>query len=69
LISIACPFSQHQKVCQEHLGKLQLLKLLPSGINYSLSTFRRCQDSRERGKGNWHWLFTKNHFDVDCLYH
>jgi hypothetical protein len=114
-ISIACPFSQHQKVCQEHLEKLQLLKLLPSGqllsclyfhqerrigvetrlkgykyfeierdflnklgvlidgdfkfdvlllvfvrflvntlikINYSLSTFRRCQDSRERGKGD-----------------
>jgi hypothetical protein len=24
-----------------------------------LSTFRRCQDSRERGKGDWHWLFTK----------
>jgi hypothetical protein len=21
-------------------------------INYSLSTFRRCQDSRERGKGD-----------------
>jgi hypothetical protein len=21
----------------------------------SLSTFRRCQDSRERGKGDWHW--------------
>jgi hypothetical protein len=30
-IIIACPFSQHQKVCQEHLEKLQLLKLLTSG--------------------------------------
>ena len=38
-------------------------------INFSLSTFRRCHDSRERGKGGWHWLFTKNHFDIDCLYH
>jgi hypothetical protein len=28
-------------------------------INYSLSTFRRCQDSRERGKGDWHWLYKK----------
>jgi hypothetical protein len=34
-------------------------------INYSLW----CHDSRERGKGDWHWLFTKNHFDIDCLYH
>ena len=38
-------------------------------INHSLSTFRKCQDSRERGKGDWHWLFTKKHFDIDCLYH
>jgi hypothetical protein len=29
-------------------------------INYSLSTFMRWQDSRERGKGDWHWLFTRN---------
>ena len=28
-------------------------------INYSLSTFWRCQDSRERGKGDWHWLYKK----------
>jgi hypothetical protein len=25
---------------------------IDSKINYSLSTFRRCQDSRERGKGD-----------------
>ena len=37
--------------------------------NAMLSTLRRCQDSRERGKGDWHWLFTKKHFDIDCLYH
>jgi hypothetical protein len=36
-------------------------------INYSLSTFRRCQDSRERGKGDWHWLFTKNPFRYRLL--
>jgi hypothetical protein len=30
--------------------KLKLINTLIR-INYSLSTFRRCQDSRERGKG------------------
>ena len=55
------------------IDKLTLLntKLIDTliKINYYLSTFRKCQDSRERGKGDWHWLFTKNHFDIDCLYH
>ena len=57
------------------IDKLTLLntKLIDTliKINYSLSTIRRCLDSRERGKGDWHWLFTKNHFDIyiDCLYH
>ena len=56
------------------IDKLTLLntKLIDTLIKiiYSLSTFtRRCQDSRERGKGDWHRLFTKNHFDIGCLYH
>ena len=54
------------------IDKLTLLntKLIDTliKINYSLSTIRRCQDSRERGKGDWHWLFT-NDIYIDCLYH
>jgi hypothetical protein len=49
--------------------KIDKLTLLNIKLINTLSTFRRCQDSRERGKGDWHRLFTKNHFDIDCLYH
>jgi hypothetical protein len=34
-------------------------------INYSLSTFRRCQDSRERRKGNWHLVKRLRRIDVE----
>ena len=49
--------------------KIDKLTLLNIKLINTLSTFRRYQDSRERGKGDWHWLFTKIHFDIDCLYH
>ena len=32
----------------------------------TLSTFMRCQDSRERGTID---SLQKPHFDIDCLYH
>ena len=49
--------------------KIDKLTLLNIKLINTLSTFRRYQDSRERGKGDWHRLFTKIHFDIDCLYH
>ena len=49
--------------------KIDQWTLLSIKLINTLSTFRRLQDSRERGKGDWHRLFTKKYFDIYCLYH